>query len=139
MGEKGPGVRSVCLSALSLIVDRSGRLALCRRPLQVQSQQPAEYVLVAEVARPAVGGEDGGGELLVGEAQPGRALVVEVSWSPLLQLRLGRARRARSGVPYQPSRLEVIVLLAACSVKGREAPGQTRGQGVSLTREPACL
>jgi hypothetical protein len=65
-----------------------------RRPLEIQRQQLLEDRLVVEIGGPAVGGEDGGVELLVRESEPGRAGVVEVRQSPLLELRggLGVAR-----------------------------------------------
>jgi len=57
-------------------------------PLPVQRQQPRQHLLVRQVGRPAVGGEDGGVELAVGQVEPGGPLVVE----------------AREGAPERPGR-----------------------------------
>ena len=53
--------------------------------LQVEGEQFGQEFIIAERRRPAVGGEDGGVELLVGEVEPGGALVVEVGESPLFE------------------------------------------------------
>ena len=54
---------------------------------EVEGEQTLENLSVAQVCRPTVGGGHGGIEFLVGQIQPGRALVVEVGQRPLLQLR----------------------------------------------------
>ena len=48
----------------------------------VQCQQGGEKLVVAQVRLPAVGGENGGIQLLVREVQPRRALVVEARQVP---------------------------------------------------------
>ena len=67
----------------------SQRLTLSR-PFLIQRQQLLEDLLVAHLGLPAVGGEDGGVELGVGEGEPGGALVVEVRQGALLELRGAR-------------------------------------------------
>ena len=70
----------------------------CRGPLQVQRQQPLQDLLVGQVVRPAVGVEHGAVELLVGQIEPGWALVVQVGERALLQLGLGRVLRVEPAV-----------------------------------------
>ena len=57
-----------------------------RGALQIKCQEPGEKVVVTQGNRPAVGSQDGGVEFLVGEVEPGGALVVEVGEGPLLEL-----------------------------------------------------
>jgi hypothetical protein len=59
---------------------------LPRGPLQVESQQLLEALLVAEVGGPAIGGGDGGIEALMGQVQPGGTLVVKVGEGAFLLL-----------------------------------------------------
>ena len=54
------------------------------KPYQLQYQQPFEDCVVTEVQGPANGHEIGGVELLMGEAERRRALVVEVAERMLL-------------------------------------------------------
>jgi hypothetical protein len=58
---------------------------LPRCPLQIQRQQPRQYLLIHDIVRPAIGVEDGAIELLVRQIQPGRPFVVEVGERALLQ------------------------------------------------------
>src|SRR5579871_4148676 len=55
-------------------------------PLQVQPEQPFQDLLIGQVYRPAVGGEDGGIQLLMRHVLPGRSLVIETGQRPLGQL-----------------------------------------------------
>ena|ERR1017187_7556954 len=57
-----------------------------RRSVQIQGQQLRQDVLVAHPRVPAVGGEDGGVELLMGQVEPGRPLVVEVRQRAFLEI-----------------------------------------------------
>jgi len=52
---------------------------------QIECQQFGQEFIIAEPQRPAVGGEDGGVEFLVGEVEPSGALVVEVGEVPLFE------------------------------------------------------
>ncbi len=45
---------------------------------EVEGEEAFEDLLVGEIGRPAVRRGDGGGELFVGEVEPGRPLVVEI-------------------------------------------------------------
>ena len=47
------------------------------RTHQIQRQQPRQHLLVAQIIRPAVGGEERGVETCVRGLQPGRTCVVE--------------------------------------------------------------
>ena len=72
-----------------------------RRALEVQPQKPLKQLLIANGHVPTVSGEDGGVELLVGQVEPGRTLVVEVRQGPLLKARgesgsLGTTRGQRT-------------------------------------------
>ena len=55
--------------------------------LEVEGKQPFQDFSIGEVRRPTVSGVDGGIEFLVGELEPGRTLVVEVSEGALFQFR----------------------------------------------------
>lgn len=64
-----------------------------------------------QIRWPAVGGGDGGGELLVGQGQPGGAFVVELGQGALLQLLgavvvLGGQARVADGA--EPARVGVV-------------------------------
>ena len=62
---------------------------LRRGALLVQSEQPLQNLLVAQVRRPAVGGSHGGVEIAVGVVEPGHVsslpLVVEIGERALLE------------------------------------------------------
>jgi len=64
---RSPSSSSLFFSVLNC---RAGFL-LPRRPFQVQRQQSAQYVFIAQIMRPAISIEDGGIELLVRQVQPG--------------------------------------------------------------------
>ena len=72
--------------AASAPIPMGSCLLLSTGPFEVQGQQAFEDVVVGEVVGPAVGVEDGVVERLVGNVEPGRALVVEVGEGALLQL-----------------------------------------------------
>jgi len=54
-------------------------------PFKVEGEETFEDVIVGELVGPAVGVEDGVVELLVGEVEPGGALVVQVGERALLE------------------------------------------------------
>ena len=74
----------MAVSSLSCALCVSG-LRVGSSPFQIQREEFRENLLIAHLGVPAVGGEDGGVELLVGEGEPGRALVVEVRQGALLE------------------------------------------------------
>ena len=49
-----------------------------RRPLKIAREQPLQHLVIADLGRPAVGGEDGGVERCVEVGEPGGAFVVEI-------------------------------------------------------------
>jgi hypothetical protein len=59
---------------------------MATRLLKIERQESGQEFVVGKFAGPAVGGEDGGVELLVREVEPGRALVVEIRERALLEL-----------------------------------------------------
>ena len=63
-----------------------GCLLLLGGAFEVQGEQPLQDLLVGQVGGPAVGGGYGGVEFLVGQVQPGGALVVEVGQGALFEL-----------------------------------------------------
>jgi hypothetical protein len=54
--------------------------------LKVQGEEPLQELLIAQISGPAVGGGDGGVELLVREGKPCGALIVKVRERALLKL-----------------------------------------------------
>ena len=46
--------------------------------VKVQGEEPFQELFIVQIGGPAVGGGDGGVEFLVGEVEPGGALVVRV-------------------------------------------------------------
>lgn len=58
---------------------------LVRRALQIQFEQLRQDFFVVHAGIPPVGGEDSGVELLMGQLQPGRTLVVKVCQRAFLE------------------------------------------------------
>ena len=68
------------------------------RSLLVQDQQSLQDLFVAEIERPAIRVEHGPVEFLVGQVEPGRALVVYVGQGTLFQLGGAHPRRVEPGI-----------------------------------------
>ena len=63
-----------------------GRAGFRSRSLQVQRQQPREDFIIAQVDRPAVGGEHGLVQFAMRVVQPRGPLVVEVGQGAVMRL-----------------------------------------------------
>ncbi len=68
-------------------------------PGQVEREKASEQLLAVEVRGPAVGGQDGGIEALVGLREPRRAGVVEVGQRPLGEVGVREPRRVEPAGP----------------------------------------
>lgn len=77
------------LLAIALRFSPHRHLALSRRPLQIERQQPRQDLVVAQVVRPAVGLEYRRVEPLVRLVEPVGALVVEVRQRALFEFSFG--------------------------------------------------
>ena len=85
--------------------------------LRFNSRSSLKQLLVRNAGVPAVGGEHGLVELLVGQVEPGRALVVEVRQRPLLR----GSRRSRG--PWAPARGQrTVPMPRRVRVRRRTAP-----------------
>src|SRR5919198_2576555 len=89
---------AVAGTASSLIVSADCSIGSGGFALQVKRQEPLEDFLVCDVARPAVGVQHRLVKLLVGELEPGGALVVEVGEGALLEFGGAGAGRVEPGV-----------------------------------------
>jgi len=69
------------------------------RPLQIYRKQPLQYLLIAEVMRPAIGIADGRIQLPVRQIKPGRSLVVEIGQRALLEFDFAHPRRIEPYIP----------------------------------------